>query len=109
MGRGGKAAREAAAWYGAETRMNVGTILSGYEESSAGLIDRFEAIDPAALYASVAEAFPDAPRRILDIGAGTGRDAAWLAAQGHQVLAVEPVDALRRAGQRLHPEPAIRW
>jgi SAM-dependent methyltransferase len=89
--------------------MSVDVILQGYEESSGDLIDRFEAIDPAQLYAPVAEALPDAPCRVLDIGAGTGRDAAWMAAQGHQVLAVEPVEALRRAGQSLHPEAAIRW
>lgn len=89
--------------------MNVDTILQGYGESSGDLIDRFEAIDPAQLYAPVAEALPEAPCNVLDIGAGTGRDAAWLAAQGHEVLAVEPVEALRCAGQRLHPEAAIRW
>ena len=89
--------------------MNVDTILRGYEESSGDLIGRFEAIDPLELYAPVAEALPQAPCRVLDVGAGTGRDAAWLAAQGHQILAVEPVEALRRAGQTLHPQAGIRW
>ena len=89
--------------------MGVETVLEGYEESASELIRRYEALDPAALYAPVAEALPEVPCRVLDIGAGTGRDAAWLAAQGHAVLAIEPVRTLREAGQRLHPEAGIRW
>src|SRR3569623_658578 len=89
--------------------MDVETVLHGYEESGGALIPRYEALDPAALYAPLAEALPEAPCRGLDIGAGTGRDAAWLAAQGHAVLAVEPVRTLREAAQRLHPEAGIRW
>lgn len=89
--------------------MYIEAILQGYQESGDDLIGRFEVIDPAELYAPVAEVLPKVPCLVLDIGAGTGRDAAWLAAQGHRVLAVEPVEVLRRAGQRLHPETAIRW
>lgn len=39
-------------------------------------------------------------------GAGTGRDAARLAELGHEVVAVEPVAALREAGIGLFPYPA---
>ena len=46
---------------------------------------------------------------MLDIGAGSGRDAAWLAAQGHTVVAVEPAAAMRHEGQRLHLDANIRW
>nr|WP_277881627.1 class I SAM-dependent methyltransferase [Phormidium sp. FACHB-592] len=52
---------------------------------------------------------PDRPSLVLDIGAGSGRDAAWLAAQGHTVVAVEPAAAMRHEGQRLHPDANIRW
>ena len=57
--------------------------------------------------ASEASAASDCP--VLDIGAGTGRDAAYFAALGHSVVAVEPVDALRMGAQRLHPSPRIEW
>ncbi len=46
---------------------------------------------------------------ILDIGAGSGRDAAWLAERGHEVVAAEPTRAMREEGQRRHPHPRIRW
>ncbi len=51
--------------------------------------------------------------RALDIGAGSGRDARWLASLGWQVTAVEPAAALRRAAQSSEAgqsaEPAIVW
>jgi 2-polyprenyl-3-methyl-5-hydroxy-6-metoxy-1,4-benzoquinol methylase len=52
---------------------------------------------------------PAAPALILDVGAGTGRDAAWLAQLGHDVVAVEPSAAMRAEGERLHPESRLRW
>lgn len=43
------------------------------------------------------------------IGAGTGRDAAALAARGYATTAVEPVREMREVARRLHPDPAITW
>ncbi|PLR28996.1 class I SAM-dependent methyltransferase [Caulobacter zeae] len=83
------------------------TVLAGYEADGADLVDRFEAVDAAGLYAPVADFIPRTPARIADIGAGTGRDAAWLAGLGHAVVAVEPVAALREAGRALRP--GLAW
>lgn len=48
------------------------------------------------------------PGTALDVGAGSGRDARWLAGQGWQVVAAEPATALReRAQQPAHS--AIDW
>ncbi|MEM5433712.1 class I SAM-dependent methyltransferase [Paraburkholderia diazotrophica] len=38
-----------------------------------------------------------------------GTDAAALAAMGHKVVAVEPVDEFRAAGGKLHPASRIEW
>jgi SAM-dependent methyltransferase len=84
-------------------------VLSGYAAASAGLVARFEAISSAELFAPVCDLLPKSPARITDIGAGTGRDAAWFAANGHRVLAVEPVEGLRTAGMALHADPRIAW
>ena len=46
---------------------------------------------------------------MIDIGAGSGRDAAWLDGLGHRVLAVEPTKAMRDRAQTLHPNPGIEW
>ena len=52
---------------------------------------------------------PAVPSHVLDIGSGTGRDAAWFAAQGHRVVAVEPTEALRLPAMALHRSPRIEW
>jgi 2-polyprenyl-3-methyl-5-hydroxy-6-metoxy-1,4-benzoquinol methylase len=82
---------------------------AGYAEEAADLFVRYEKRDPAAVHASWAEFIPAPPSRILDIGAGTGRDAGWFARLGHSVLAVEPVEELRTGAAKLHPEPEITW
>jgi SAM-dependent methyltransferase len=46
---------------------------------------------------------------VLDIGAGSGRDAVWFATRGHEVLAVEPSRSMRNEAQRLHPGTAVQW
>ncbi|MBL0641350.1 class I SAM-dependent methyltransferase [Aeromonas veronii] len=52
-----------------------------------------------------------APRRLLDVGAGSGRDAAFLAGlhQGHSVVAVEPSQALASLGQCHTRDVAVDW
>ena len=84
-------------------------VIRGYAAASDELIPRFEAIAPAQLYAPVIDLLPAPPARIADIGAGTGRDAAWLARQGHAVTAVEPATGLRLAGMERHGSSGIEW
>ena len=83
--------------------------LAGYAADAEALIAPYEALSPEEVFAPVAHLLPAAPARIADIGAGTGRDAAWFAGRRHQVLAVEPVDAFRAAGRKLHPSPQNLW
>lgn len=52
------------------------------------------AIRLAVLQADLAEALPDRPLRILDIGAGLGHMALWLAQRGHQLTLAEPAEPM---------------
>src|SRR5260370_19456321 len=81
----------------------------GYADEAEHLFKRYEAIPAADAHRAVLHLFPTAPSRVLDIGSGTGRDAAWFASQGHRVVAVEPTDAMRIPAMALHPSPAIEW
>lgn len=83
--------------------------LAGYAADAPRLIPPWIAIDPAEVHAPVLHLLPTKPSRILDIGAGVGRDAAWFAEQGHTILATEPVDALREAGIANYASPQIAW
>ncbi|QEY59703.1 methyltransferase domain-containing protein [Pseudomonas sp. C27(2019)] len=58
------------------------------------------AIRLAVLQADITEVVPQRPLRVLDIGAGLGHMALWLAQQGHQVTLVEPALAMLEAAQQ---------
>ena len=81
----------------------------GYAQEAAELFERYESIPSQEVHRAVLQLFPPAPAAVLDIGAGTGRDAAWFADMGHRVVAVEPTEAMRRGAMRLHPSPRIEW
>lgn len=84
-------------------------VLADYAAAATpALIAGYDALPSERIYASVRDLLPREPARIADIGAGTGRDAAWLAGHGHRVLAVEPVQAFREAGAALHGD-RIEW
>ena len=81
----------------------------GYAKQADVLAARYESISFAEVHSDTLHLMPEPPARVLDIGAGTGRDAAALAALGHHVLAVEPTAELRRHSQRLHADARVEW
>ena len=80
------------------------TPAEAYEEWASGRPQPHAAADPDAAVLAAAAQIP-AGSAVLDLGAGTGRNAAALAASGHNVLAVEAAPALakklRAAGLRV--------
>lgn len=82
---------------------------AGYANEAPDLLKTYEKIPAEEVHRKVLHLIPKPPARLLDIGAGTGRDAAYFASLGHRVVAVEPVDEMREGGRRLHPSPAIEW
>lgn len=82
---------------------------AGYAEEAPALLDRYERRAFADVHGRSIHLFPPPPADALDIGAGTGRDAAGLAQRGYAVVAVEPVAEMREGAKRLHPEPNITW
>lgn len=90
-------------------RLRIANVLEEYARDAQHLVQSFEGISSSDVYAHVAHLLPTRPARFIDVGAGTGRDAAWLAAQGHSVLAIEPTDHLRVTGMQLHPSRQITW
>ncbi|GGV89118.1 hypothetical protein GCM10015535_42080 [Streptomyces gelaticus] len=82
---------------------------AGYAEAADALAVQYEEVTFDEVHRDVLRFVPVNPGRILDVGAGTGRDAAALAARGHRVVAVEPTPELRHHAQRLHPGSGIEW
>lgn len=87
--------------------------LTYYEEHAARLADGYETLSletaHPALLKLIDEHFEGEPLAVLDVGAGTGRDASWFAAHGHRIVAVEPSKAMQTIGKHLHPSPDIEW
>ena len=81
----------------------------GYAAEADALAVRYESIAFEAAHPHLLALLPPSPAHVLDIGAGTGRDAGALAARGYRVTAVEPTAAMRAHGRRLHPSLAIDW
>jgi protein-L-isoaspartate O-methyltransferase len=83
--------------------------ISWYDHHAKELAIQYEAMPPDSVHGWVADLLPEGKALVLDVGAGTGRDAAWLARRGFEVVAVEPSAGMRMEGQRLHPDAWIQW
>ncbi len=89
--------------------MSVASGTEGYAENAAALAISYEKLRFEDVHRDVLRLLPHGPGLALDIGAGTGRDAAALAARGFRVVAVEPTEAFRRHGQQVHAGADIEW
>lgn len=89
--------------------------VSGYfNDNAAQCAALWDSIDRAAFHSDIlpaidAKARVAGPLRVLDIGAGSGVDAAMLAARGHHVLAVDPSEKLLEHARQKFPDPGIEY
>lgn len=81
----------------------------GYSAEAPELLKLYESIGFEDAHAGVLDLVPPAPIDVLDIGAGTGRDAAWFAARGDRVTAIEPTREMREGAMALHLAANIAW
>ncbi|SNS93675.1 hypothetical protein SAMN05216276_1019164 [Streptosporangium subroseum] len=77
---------------------------SGYAEAADALVEQYESVAFADVHREALHLFPTRQSWVLDIGAGSGRDAAALASRGHRVVAAEPTAELRTLGEVRPPQ-----
>ena len=80
-----------------------------YDQDPERLASLWEQAAFEHVHAASLPFLPPVPGTVLDLGAGSGRDASWFAARGWNVVAVEPSTGLREVARSLHPSAAIRW
>ena len=82
---------------------------SYYDKNRDALFEQYHAYDPEVVHRAWAPEHLKGrkPGFACDIGAGTGRDANWLAEQGWEVLAVEP-SKFRELGEE-NSNPRVTW
>lgn len=85
------------------------SVVSWYDSHASRLAGAYEAVPPTVTRDWLSDLLPSAPAVVIDVGAGTGRDAGAFAAAGYEVIAVEPSSGMRAEAERLHPSPRIRW
>ena len=83
--------------------------VAWYDANAATVVAEYEKVTSNAVHGWLQDFLPKRSATVLDVGAGSGRDAAWLAAKGHDVVAVEPSASMRTAAASLHASASIRW
>lgn len=88
---------------------SIAGIIDAYDRKAEALVHAYEGVAAADVHTTLKDLIPPGPGLVLDIGAGSGRDAAWLASLGHDTVAVEPSAGMRRRGEMLHADRGLRW
>lgn len=78
-----------------------------YNTQAATYAARYEAADMSTLHRLLLRHLPDRCR-ILELGCGSGRDAAFLLAHGYDVIATDASPSMLTLAAQLHPELASR-
>ncbi|CAM3630302.1 class I SAM-dependent methyltransferase [Parendozoicomonas haliclonae] len=77
------------------TQQSYRKIIAHYSSRADELGAQYDALPATQVHGQWMHTLPKAPGLALDIGAGSGRDAAWLSSLGFDVVAVEPAEGLR--------------
>src|SRR5574338_904000 len=86
------------------------SVVAWYDAHALELADGYEGLDAAQTHPRLFQMLEGVKgAQILDVGAGSGRDAAALSELGHHVTAVEPSPAMLRLAKGLHPGNDVLW
>ena len=80
-----------------------------YSKKAELLLKRYEQVDFELVHGDALPFLAGKTGSALDIGCGSGRDAAWLARNGWRVVATDPSEAMLEGAKALHPGLGIDW
>lgn len=88
----------------------MSTAANWYDTHAEQIADGYESIEANAAHPALFEMIADKQTlTVLDIGSGTGRDAAALSALGHDVTAIDPSEKMLQLARSLHPNSDVDW
>lgn len=82
---------------------------AAYDDSASDYFDSYEKLKFSTVHRAFLRFLPPKGSRCLDVGAGSGRDAAALAKRGYLVTAVEPSSKLLSLAKTHHAGLGIQW
>ncbi|EIF29009.1 methyltransferase family protein [Burkholderia sp. Ch1-1] len=80
-----------------------------YDTHSIRFFETYESLEFRYMHKVFFRFLPKDGGRCLDVGAGSGRDAAAMARRGYKVTAVEPSIGLRTLAEQHHGGLSIKW
>lgn len=83
--------------------------ITFYKRNATKLAEKYEILDFEEVHPDLIEFLSESPGCVLDVGAGSGRDARALVERGYDVVAVEPAQELLEIGSKLHRTTRISW
>ena len=79
-----------------------------YDKNAHTLCEQYNSVTFETVHQSWQAYWPLEGDKVLDVGAGSGRDALWMQKVGADVIAIEPSDSLREQGSE-YTGPSVTW
>ncbi|NOI66434.1 class I SAM-dependent methyltransferase [Vibrio sp. 99-8-1] len=86
----------------------MSSTCSFYDKNAQKLSQQYNSVSFESAHASWKTHWPKHSDKVLDVGAGSGRDALWMAEQGADVIALEPSLEMIEQGKALTKE-SVTW
>ncbi|GEA22216.1 hypothetical protein VH1807_contig00022-0163 [Vibrio harveyi] len=79
-----------------------------YNQNAGSLAEQYDSTTFEQVHTSWQAFWPLVGDRVLDVGAGSGRDAKWMAKKGCEVIALEPATSLLKLG-KAETDDSVVW
>jgi SAM-dependent methyltransferase len=92
----------------AAKQVDMNQTVTFYNQNAIELSKQYNSVDFEKVHGTWKPHWPLSGDMVLDVGAGNGRDALWMAEQGADVMALEPAQSMLEIGKEL-TGPKVTW
>ncbi len=87
--------------------MSDAETIDEYNRQASDCVGTYELLRFEEVHAEILDLIPQKPGAVLDVGAGSGRDASWFARNDWEVLAVDPALKMLEQAKAIHTEAGL--